>query len=493
MQLFHRLDGGVNTGTSGIGNTPILISQNSTTRVNSHGNSSSSAGNMRPPSTLIIVIAIVILCISTTFMLIPTTPSETQSSSTVTVHLPNSIQSWKTVDTVSKMEILYQNGISNNCAMEAMDNFKKDANRLSTQVTTIELETGRDDNGEDNLLLFLHKPRRPFHGNHWYHYGEHYLSQRREVQRLLSLIVHSRQHQQHGGSHRPLHLYLLTNEKKNFYMATPMSFFFAMITAWIPGVNTVSFVYSTQSMTEVLDSTHSKQEHVVSDSLSDKHCLTLLQEATKKTVLVKERTFHFDHSESIQRRFTSDHSISSSAGVDSTTTMTSESQTKWFSLFEENSSPSLALTGQFIGSIGADPIPSTEWFTSHEETQALQLAVGTICEGSQHLLNHAIAHSVSSGIEVVVSDNMNRKDGKDQISKPLIRILIYQRNEKRKLLNIEKLWTADDRLNVLRKLYPSLEIMVVDHDEDRNPCLIYQIYHQADILITSHGFQLTGK
>ncbi len=207
MQLFHRLDGGVNTGTSGIGNTPILISQNSTTRVNSHGNSSSSAGNMRPPSTLIIVIAIVILCISTTFMLIPTTPSETQSSSTVTVHLPNSIQSWKTVDTVSKMEILYQNGISNNCAMEAMDNFKKDANRLSTQVTTIELETGRDDNGEDNLLLFLHKPRRPFHGNHWYHYGEHYLSQRREVQRLLSLIVHSRQHQQGGVIDHYIYIY----------------------------------------------------------------------------------------------------------------------------------------------------------------------------------------------------------------------------------------------------------------------------------------------
>lgn len=64
-------------------------------------------------------------------------------------------------------------------------------------------------------------------------------------------------------------------------------------------------------------------------------------------------------------------------------------------------------------------------------------------------------------------------------------MVIYQRDLNRKIANLE------ETLSLLRRQFDPLkwDIEVLMHDKNRSPCMLSAMLHNADILLTPHGFQ----
>lgn len=66
-------------------------------------------------------------------------------------------------------------------------------------------------------------------------------------------------------------------------------------------------------------------------------------------------------------------------------------------------------------------------------------------------------------------------------------MVVYQRDFSRQLINqAEVILELEEYLRS-----SSWQITVVEHDNDRSPCELSHILHDADVLLTPHGFQST--
>lgn len=118
-------------------------------------------------------------------------------------------------------------------------------------------------------------------------------------------------------------------------------------------------------------------------------------------------------------------------------------------------------SGYFISSIGNIPIPNTKWFHNSSEIIHFQNKISLICD-------------FQPKVQPKVQDSFYY-------------VTIYQRNIKRKILNLK-----DIVKHLTSILSSKWKIIILYHDETRNPCHLYRDFQLADVFITSHGFQLTG-
>lgn len=270
------------------------------------------------------------------------------------------------------------------------------------------------------LILSLQHPQRPFHGNHWFHFGEYYLSQRRYLQAHLVTHISSVQFN---------HIYIVTIDKKIFQMATSFTFFLLLLT--LPSEYQqlpVSFVYTTDDL-HLLD----HHQPWSADSTMERFC-------PFQKVQVQKESFHFQN------------------GI-----ITASTSNKF-----------KAIEGYYIGSIGSVPISSTEWFRNQDEVASLRTSLQSVC---------AVDTSTSTTVQGIAAQGVAGSKAK---------VVIYQRNEQRKLLNLIEtfLQSNQSQYSILRD---KMDVEVIVHDENRDPCSLCNALQHADVLITSHGFQLTGK
>ena len=86
------------------------------------------------------------------------------------------------------------------------------------------------------------------------------------------------------------------------------------------------------------------------------------------------------------------------------------------------------------------------------------------------------------------------------------KLIFYQRNSNRKLLKLNErinslvshltvywnqLKTSNDYINSYQSI--QWDIHVLTHDDSVEPCALYHIMQNSDVLVTSHGFQEIGK
>jgi hypothetical protein len=127
------------------------------------------------------------------------------------------------------------------------------------------------------------------------------------------------------------------------------------------------------------------------------------------------------------------------------------------------------ISGIYLGSLPNTPIHTSKWFPSIEDSQLVLKKAQYLC------------HSYRE----------KEKETLPQTTPRRLQILIYQRNFIRKILNLSTflstLFTTDP---ILTRNY-NLKIQYHD-DNNQEICQLYSQFQQTNILITTHGFQLTG-
>ena len=107
--------------------------------------------------------------------------------------------------------------------------------------------------------------------------------------------------------------------------------------------------------------------------------------------------------------------------------------------------------------LGYKPIPTSQWFLSKSDATMFRRKLNEICPTNS------------------------------LISKK-IKVVLYNRNLDRIFINFDS--AIESIVNALPlHVLNNLEIIPITHDEDREPCELKSIMHNADIVITSHGFQ----
>eukprot|EP00981_Chlorochromonas_danica_P011499 scaffold4041_cov189-Ochromonas_danica.AAC.3 len=112
--------------------------------------------------------------------------------------------------------------------------------------------------------------------------------------------------------------------------------------------------------------------------------------------------------------------------------------------------------------VGKAPVPTWNWFHSMEEVQALRDRIAYYCpmKKKDHLL-------------------VTTKE------RSYYHMVIYQRDRNRRIMNIEGMLDGLHHVSGGR-----WKFHVIQHREHRQPCALYYQLQNADLLLTTHGFQM---
>lgn len=251
------------------------------------------------------------------------------------------------------------------------------------------------------LIVAIPQSMNHFHGDHWYHIGEHFFGRRNEVSTICHLSASC------------TNLILMTPCPFLHKMMTSFTLFLAFLSFQCPGLRQIELVKPTGSMPV--------------------------------------------------------------AQTNSTISFTGYS-TRFFSFINNSQAPvylktgtvkvkdAMSYSGLFALSMDTTPVPTTVWFNHTEEAITVRKRLSTLCNGS---------------LESKVV----------KIEEKKLRLLIYERDQNRRLTNLNSIAntiTFDDILHF------QWDTTIIKHDDTRLPCDLYQSFQQADVLLTTHGFQLTG-
>lgn len=140
----------------------------------------------------------------------------------------------------------------------------------------------------------------------------------------------------------------------------------------------------------------------------------------------------------------------------------------------KNSQRRVVMSDCFVdkGNVGAIPIPSDEWFRDKDAVVSLRSKIEQLCPLQLH------------GIPGWMLNSSFYRQSFE--SKPH-KMVIYQRDSNRYFDHLNSLTESLANELVLWK------IGIIIHNEDIHPCLLYHALHDADVLLTTHGFQSIGQ
>ena len=123
--------------------------------------------------------------------------------------------------------------------------------------------------------------------------------------------------------------------------------------------------------------------------------------------------------------------------------------------------------GKLVDFVGRSPTKSSQWFKSNFEAQAMRSKIEGICTRQS----------------VVIAKN----------SSAIHTLIVYQRNDNRKFRDIDGLLEALRRqLQKEQQQNQHWQVKAVTHSEDLQPCELYALFADCDLLLSTHGFQNTA-
>lgn len=164
--------------------------------------------------------------------------------------------------------------------------------------------------------------------------------------------------------------------------------------------------------------------------------------------------------------------------------------------------------GKFVGELGAAPIDRGYWFGGVKDVEHQRQKISSLCPTAELYYKETPDTEVKTNGKFTVTQ-IQRKDGRRKWGKReksfkniLLRstesenktsgaynstsrykMVVYQRNEDRKFMNFEHM------LKSITTSLPKWSIEVMFHEEDLEPCMLKSVLQDADIFLTTHGFQ----
>ena len=291
-------------------------------------------------------------------------------------------------------------------------------------------------NGE--LFIFLQNPRRNFHSNHWFHIGEYFLSRSREVENAVKSS---------GGQApelsmlTPLTFVTIVTNSPDFATGLTKMTAFLLLLAFLP----IGEKFQSQSQkVEFYDPL------TVSKTLSVDATLTCLNAVGSP--LVRYNSDNLPGS-----KFEFPRGLALKRGEMST------------------------ICSPVSISVGNLPVSSSLWFKNMHETENLRRKIRQLCRDSNLYNDSAVR-------EVLLT---SPKEDYRTLSRTF-NLVIYDRNRNRNFVDLNAILDSLHKTMLLSGSTSKWIVQVFVHDEEMEPCLLYNSLRNAQVLLTTHGFQSTA-
>jgi hypothetical protein len=200
-----------------------------------------------------------------------------------------------------------------------------------------------ENEASDDFFIFLDNPPHLFHGNHWFHFGEHFLSRRNELVDSFSTNL------AFSNENNNKRLFILSNNNKLLDMMTSFTFFLLVLTCWMPQFQTIS-VMKLQKSSFLSRFGESVPEADYGWSPGQRN-----------DIVVHPAIFHYDRDKPVNVKFVRYPEV-----------LTSE----------------VKLSAVYVGSVGDYPITSDSWFKSAEDVKDLKFRMGYLCGGADGFVDN---------------------------------------------------------------------------------------------------------
>lgn len=355
----------------------------------------------------------------------------------------------------------------------------------------------------NTAILYLPKPQRPFHGNHWFHIGEYYISRRKLIQDMLA------QQQLHDPVQ---HLKIIAQDPKLANMMTKMSFSLIAMSCLsavgdhqLGALQTIelyrepdvqlSVSPSTAQLT-VIDSFASAQR--VKLTTSQQPLFGYYAQNSADEMIIEYRTSTSGASDKADVTRAAVTSTSQAGQASTPTKCLKKSFSSLEDIYRWSTEPLFAksthtagcvseqcMCGVFIGAVGHAPIPSHDWFHSTGDADSLRSTALSMCSISQ-------LQQTRTATPPHTASTVNTGTGHHKLT-----LLIYQRDLNRRFVHLDAIKEALIGRNSISRAPNNMkyewDVRVIMHNEDAAPCDTIRTLHSADILLTAHGFQSTGN
>lgn len=347
------------------------------------------------------------------------------------------------------------------------------------------MEDGRSEMNtrDDALVIQIPNPVHSFHGDHWYHMGEYYLSRMNVVQSWIENWAELDK----DTTNKKYTIYLVTSNILLHRMVTKFTFFFLVLMAWNPIVSKIHLVFPSKGL-----STLSKTEY------------------GKITSIAGKISYSFDFS----------------PGKDS--------RGEPISLSDQTEH---IYRGVLLGVLDNTPLPTSQWFAKGAVTRnRLQKHVQYLCPMTQRNSNSHVTDSMHSNskkrLVIYQRDRIRRIVNIPDIFFPeQLRRIVYSSgtstgHEQKKVQYLKNNRVEEKEYKVIEAMdVDGWEVEIINHDNNRDFCEVYHLLNpfgnfnhslssynsnpeqeskeshllqpgtplQETVFITSHGFQLAGK
>lgn len=165
-----------------------------------------------------------------------------------------------------------------------------------------------------------------------------------------------------------------------------------------------------------------------------------------------------------------------------------------FSSIDKRSINEEIMCVKFMGTIGGKwPTPQRgHWFPNNADVISMREKIDNLCPISAPRPRHVKAPVLIDAHELVLSPKSFWMANLTVIQRELkysqqkiFKMVIYQRDLNRKIENL------DTMMQRMKEYFPSSNwrIEVLMHTSNKSPCELYRSLHDADVLVTPHGFQ----
>lgn len=394
----------------------------------------------------------------------------------------------------------------------------------------------------DTAVIYLQRPQRPFHGNHWFHMGEYYLSRRSTIQGKL---------QAHSNSDRTFkHIKIVAQNHKLTGPMTKMAFsvlvlaclqylsqeggdsvarviesieLFAPKTVLLKVAASTGKRGTTRSGYKEVESIHEGANVQFAS-----HAGPILgyyanaNTAEERFVDFRTKNSHGHHAGSRKGKNKDNHDFKKQ-NDDPIITNSKVRRVgflqQWQAFFfgvTSSSHNQQCDCGIYVGSVGEAPIPTTEWFSSVRAANDLRQAALSMCGAGDNSMKQQHQQQAYPP-EGDSQQNYATVDAANEITQTqqrVLRLLVYQRDLNRRFLDLEAVQAELSARNLIihaaakeaerrnsRGGSGSInignsgvrwEVTVLKHSEQMDPCVLIKALNQADVFLTAHGFQSTG-
>lgn len=331
----------------------------------------------------------------------------------------------------------------------------------ATYSVTNSVRTHPTTNTIDTAVLYLQRPQRPFHGNHWFHIGEYYISRQENIHRLLAKF----------DTKYPIrHLKLVVHDYRLTKTMTKMSFALIVLSC----LGQLTYEQRSHIMSIELYAPKAAQYFKHSDYIND---ISKVRNGSVLTMIENAPPlfgyYNADSNGVYIDRVALLNGGSSFGKVVYEPPNRIHSAANWLSSWKLINPTDIShlctknpcRDAVYVGSIGDVPIAPVDWFQSSQQADYFRQQAVSMCGINMH--------------NAVEFDTVQRT----------YTMVVYQRDLNRRFIHLNKV-VETLKSHTMEGVKWNIEVL--RHRENMDPCALIKAFYSADILLTAHGFQSTG-